>query len=99
MNIKQLIAAIAVLAISALAVLATTGPAFAVETAPRATQAQPVAVKIRAVIRAEAIPARTEGPLASVNVETTKPAAAVVKSRIALHTDARSLDTVHALRT
>lgn len=96
MNIKQLIGTIAVLAISALAVLATTGPAFAAETAPSTAQAQPAAIKIRTVIRAEAIPARTEGPLASVDAETTETA---VKSRIALHSNVRPLDMVHALRT
>lgn len=101
MNIKQLIGTIVVLAISALAVLATTGPAFAAEaTAASSTApAQPVAVKIRVVIRAEAIPARSEGPLASTDPETTEPAAAVVKSRIALRSTALPLDTIHALRT
>ena len=91
MNAKQFIAAIAV--------FAAAGSAFAIEAAPTTAQDRPVATKIRTVIRAEAIPARTDGPLASGAIETFQPAAIAIKSRLALHTTARPFEAGYDLRT
>ena len=81
MNAKQLIAAVAV--------FAAAGSVFAADVTPFAEQENFISTKTRAEVRAEVLEARTEGLLASGDIEISQPVAvAATKARVAARKDA-----------